>query len=72
MIVYKNILQKLKDAGYTSYRLRQESLLPESTIQQIRNEKPVSLKSIDVICRLLDCPIEEVVVYVPDPEDTVQ
>lgn len=72
MIVYKNILQKLKDAGYTSYRLRQESLLPESTIQQIRNEKPVSLKSIDVICRLLDCPIEEVVVYVPDPEETDQ
>lgn len=69
MIIYKNILQKLKDAGYTSYRLRHEGLLPESTIQQIRERKPVSLKTIDVVCRLLDCPIEEVVAYVPDPEN---
>lgn len=72
MIIYKNILQKLKDAGYTSYRLRHEGLLPESTIQQIRDNKPVSLKSIDVICRLLNCPIEEVVAYIPDPEGADQ
>ncbi len=37
MIIYKiNILEALKKAGYSSYRLRQEKVLGEGTLQQLR------------------------------------
>jgi len=55
-IKYKiDILEELKAAGFSSYRLRKEQLLGEATIQQLREGGPISLKALDVICGLLDC-----------------
>lgn len=73
IIIYKDILGKLKAAGYNTNRLRQEKLLPESTIQAIRSGKPITTKSIDTICSLLNCKPGEILDYVsadldPEPE----
>lgn len=55
MIVYVEILEKLAARGFSSYRLRQEKLLPESTLTRIRNGTPVSTDTIDRLCELLEC-----------------
>ena len=61
MIVYKgDIITKLKDAGYSTYRLRKEKLLGESTLTMIRQGKLVSLENIDIICNLTKLPISEI------------
>ena len=61
MIVYKgDIITKLKDAGYSTYRLRKEKLLGESTLTMIRQGKLVSLENIDIICNLTKLPIGEI------------
>lgn len=52
MIVYDGILSKLKEAGYSAYRLRKEKLIPESTIQRIRRNEPINTETLDVICEL--------------------
>ncbi len=55
-IQYKiDVLDALKQAGYTSYRLRQEKLMGERVIQQLRNGEIVSWKTIDTLCTLLRC-----------------
>ena len=55
-IQYKiDVLDALKQAGYTSYRLRQEKLMGERVIQQLRNGEIVSWKTIDTVCMLLKC-----------------
>lgn len=55
-IQYKvDVLEKLKQAGYSTYRLRQEKLMGERVIQQLRNGEIVSWKTIDTICTLLKC-----------------
>lgn len=55
-IRYKlDILEALKAAGYTTYRLRQEKILGERVIQQLRNGEIVSWKTIDTLCVLLNC-----------------
>ena len=60
-IIYrKNILKELKKKGYNTTRLRKEKILSESVIQSIREQKSISLKSIERICNLLECDIEEV------------
>lgn len=66
-IIYKiDVLASLKQNGYNTTKLRKEKLLAESTIQQLRENKLVSWKNIDRICKLLDCQPGDLMEYVPE------
>ena len=58
-----NVLDALKEKGYTSYTLRKEKLLGESTIQKLRNGEGVSWDNLETLCRLLECDVGDVVEY---------
>lgn len=66
MIIYKDVFDKMKRAGYSTTTLRKEKLIPEGTLQNIREGKLVNLRTIDTICRLSGCKIEELIEYIPD------
>ena len=66
MIKYKNILEKLKSAGYNTGVLRKEKILAESTISRIRNNQPVKIEILDLICQILDCGLDDIVEIIPD------
>ena len=57
MIRYKiNVLQALKEAGYSTYRLQKEKLLSAGTVQKIRNgDAYLVMEKIDIICDILEC-----------------
>lgn len=57
MLQYKvNVQQQLKEAGYSTYRLRREKLLPESTVQKLRTgNTTITLESLNVVCNILRC-----------------
>ena len=63
-----DILAALKEAGYTTYKLRQEKLLGESVIQKLRKDKLPSWNELNTICHLLDKQVGDLVEYVPDEE----
>lgn len=66
-MIYKcDILAKLKEAGYTTYRIRKEKLLSESTVQKFRNNEPVSWDNITTICKLLNCQPGDILEYIDD------
>ena len=50
-----DVLEALKTKGITTYRIRNEKLLSESTLQKLRRGEPVSWENIETICRLLNC-----------------
>lgn len=55
-IKYKiNVLTALKDAGYSTYKLRQKRILAESTMQKFRNGEIVNADNLAVVCKLLNC-----------------
>lgn len=63
-IVYKqDMLAALKEAGYSTARIRKEKLMGEATVQQLRHDKLVSWATIDTICRLLDCQPGDIIEY---------
>ena len=66
MIRYVRILERLKEAGYSSYRLQVDGLLSHSIMTKLRNDQPVGLATIDTICRLTGCQPGELMEYVPD------
>ena len=55
-IHYKvDILAELKKKGYSSTRIREEKLIGQSYLQQLRRGELVSWKTLDTICALLEC-----------------
>lgn len=65
-IVYKiNVMEALKEAGYSSTRLRNEKLLGESYMTQLRRGELVSWAAIETVCRLLDCQPGDLLQYCP-------
>ena len=69
-IKYKiDVLEALKAAGYSTYKIRKENLLAQSTLQQLRKGELVSWANISRICRLLNCQPGDIVEYVNDEQE---
>ena len=69
MIVFCDILEKLSENGWSSYRLRKEKVISNGTIDRIRAGKSISTETIDKICSLCDCQPGEIMKYVKDGEE---
>lgn len=66
-IKYKiDVLAALKAAGYSTYKLRKEKILAESTLQQFRNSDIVSNENLSRVCELLRCQPGDILEYVPE------
>ena len=59
-----DVVSALKEKGYTSYRIRNEKILSESTVQKLRAGKGVSWENIETLCRLLECQPADLMEYV--------
>ncbi len=68
MIQYKiDVMKALKEKGFTSTQMRTNKILSESTMSKLRNnDATITLKNLDVICKLLDCQPNDIIEYVPD------
>jgi putative transcriptional regulator len=58
-----NVLDALKAKGYTTYTLRKQKLLSESTIQKLRAGEGVAWDNLETLCRLLECDIGDLLMY---------
>ena len=70
MIRYRmEILPALKAAGYSTNKIRTDKLMGQATLQQLRHGELASWRTIDTVCRLLDCQPGDLLEHVPT-EDT--
>lgn len=71
MIRYKvDVLAKLKEVGYSTYRLRKENILSQSTMQMLRmGGSKISVETVDIICTLLACQPGDLMEWVPNEEE---
>ena len=55
MLQYKmNVLQELKNAGYSTYRIRAEKILSEGTMQRLRTgSTAITVESLGILCNIL-------------------
>ena len=70
MLRYKiDVLEELKNKGYSSYKLRKEKLMGEAQIQKIRDHELVSKETLNTICKLLNCQPGDILEYVEIEEN---
>ena len=65
MLKYKiDILQALKEKGYTSYKIRKDKLIGEAQLTKIRKGDIASKETLNTICKLLKCQPGDILEYV--------
>ena len=62
-----DVLAALKEKGITTYKIRQEKIMSESTVQKLRAGVGVSWENIETLCRLLECQPGDLMEYEKDP-----
>lgn len=67
-IKYKiDVITALKEAGYSTYRIRKEKIFGEKTMQDFRNNQPVmSADCIEKLCQLLSCQPGDILEYIEE------
>lgn len=68
MIIYKDILKRLADSGYSTYRIRKEKLIGTATVTKLRTGGTITTETLDTICRLCSCQPGDLIEYKKDSE----
>lgn len=50
-----DVVALLKDAGYTSYRIRKEQIINQTALQKLREGKMIAWEQLNIVCTLLHC-----------------
>lgn len=67
LVKYKiDIIQALKNIGYSTYKIRKEKIFTEGQLQQIRDNKLLTQDALNKVCTLLDCQPGDILEYIPD------
>ena len=66
MIVYDRLWVTMKEKGVSQYRLMKEYGFSSGQLDRIRKGENINIYTIDTLCRILECKIEDIVEYVPE------
>lgn len=73
MYVYKKeIIEELKNKGYTSYKIKQNNLLSQGTLKKLENKENVTLDTLNAVCCMLKCDISDVIKIVITDEEKIK
>ena len=69
MIDYSPFWETLKNSSERTYTLINKHHLSSSTLDKPRNNKPVNTTTLNDLCRILDCRLEDIAQYIPSDQD---
>lgn len=69
MISYAPFWQTLRLSGESTYTLIKNHRISSATIDKLRTNKPMNTTTINDLCRILNCSVEQIMEYVPCAKD---
>ena len=69
MIKYDPMRKTMKEKGISTYKLIHKYKISASTVDRIRRNKPLTTTTVNDLCTILGCRIEDIMEYVPDTDD---
>ena len=64
-----DVLPLLKEKGYSTYKLRKDRILSESTMQKLREHKIISYETLNWLCDVLALQPGDIIEYVPEAKE---
>ena len=65
MIIYDKLWEYLKKSGVTQYRLNAEGI-SHSTLTRLKRNQPVTTETLDKLCNILSCKLEDIAEHKKD------
>ena len=66
MIKYDRLWRTMEARGVTQYDLYTHHNVNRSLLDRLRNNKNVETNTIDKLCNILNCSVEDIMEHVPD------
>ena len=63
MISYEPFWKTLKTKGITQYQLINQYHISAGQLSRMRTNANISTHTIDILCEILDCPVEDILKY---------
>ena len=66
MISYEPFYKTIHEKGVTTYTLVTKHGVSRSLLDRLKHNKPISTVTINDLCTILDCRIEDILIYVKE------
>ena len=63
MIVFDRLWVAMRKKGVTTYELREKCGIDSKTVRRLRANENMETKTLDKLCRALDCRLEDIAEY---------
>ena len=68
MISYEPFYKTLKEKGVSTYKLINQYGISRSLLDRLKHDKPISTVTLDDLCKILSCNVEDIRVFKSDDE----
>ena len=69
MIVFDRLWQTLKRENISTYQLREHCGIDSKTVRRLKANENVETKTLNKLCAVLRCNVEDIMEYRDDPAD---
>jgi len=69
---YEKLFAIMKERGMTTYQIRKERIITETTLQKLREGKNVTTDSLGRLCEVLGCQPGDIMEYVPNDDQQLK
>ena len=69
MISYGPMWETMRRKNVTTYTLINKYKFSKGTLDSLKHDRNISTATLNDICRMLDCRVEDVLTYIPDGEE---
>ncbi|MCI8870386.1 helix-turn-helix transcriptional regulator [Oscillospiraceae bacterium 50-16] len=66
MIVFDRLWDVMKEKNISTYQLREKCGIDSKTVRRLRANDNMETKTLNKLCAVLDCRLEDIAEYVPD------
>ncbi|MDE7446259.1 MAG: helix-turn-helix transcriptional regulator [Lachnospiraceae bacterium] len=71
MIDYSPFWKTLENSEENWYTLNHNHHISFSTLSRLKNNKDISMRTVNDLCRILNCDIQDIAMYVPSEDDQI-
>lgn len=69
MVSYRRFWETLRNSEESTYTLIKNHHVSSSTLDKLRKDKPLTTTTINDLCRILNCRVEDIMEYIPSESD---
>ncbi len=66
MISYTPFYETLKKKNISTYKLIKEHNISRGLLDRLRNNKPISTVTLNDLCTILNCKVQDIMVFIKD------